>query len=305
MRSARVIQTVGIALMAISATGCVTALRQPMPDMKGRLSLKVVQDQSLHPQPLGPGFGVFGVYQIPDTLVFVSGHQGAARSVGGAFGIFGLLGAHTSAQATGEKKTQDVQAQLRVDMAALAERILGEELATRADARRFAPAGSAGDGSLEILPSLVVNFIGDDQVRLWIVLNTALKDGRGDRKWRTQYMVDVAESRRLGGESGWASSDGAPLRQAVDHGLRRGIGVLLKDASGGLPRDTGRTVKVKGHCAWLKEPHEVTAKVLEETEDTLIVVPTISIAWDDDDLLMAGVNIFRKQSIAVTPESTK
>ena len=63
---------------------------------------------------------------------------------------------------------------------------------------------------------------------------------------------------------------------------------------------------MKGHWAWVKEPHEITAKVLEETEDTLIVVPVIpNVIVTEDELFFAGVNIFLKKSIAVTPESTK
>lgn len=291
MRGERVIRTAVIILMAVATTGCASALSQPMPEMKGRLSLKVSREQ--------PWRYAFGVYQIPDTLVFVSGHQGAAADVGAAFGIIGALAAHAAAQSTGEKKTKDVQAELRLNMPALAERALADELAKRSDATRFALAGSPGDGSLEIVPYLVVNFIGDDQVRPWIVLNTALKDARGTEKWKTRYIVDSAESRLLGGESGWASSGGEPLRQAVDRGLHTGISVLLKDASDGLPR-TGRTVKVKSNWVWVKEPLEVTARVLEETEDTLIVAPEVM-----DDRSFSGVNIFAKKSITVTAESTK
>jgi hypothetical protein len=52
--------------------------------------------------------------------------------------------------------------------------------------------------------------------------------------------------------------------------------------------------------------HEITAKVLEKTEDTLIVVPEIpNVIVTADELFFAGVNIFLKKSIAVTPEFTK
>ena len=106
-----------------------------------------------------------GVHQIDDTAVYVSGHQGAA-GVGVLFGPIGVAAAHAAAQSTGEKKTQDAQAQLRLDMSKLTEQILADELTRRAAEGRFAPGGATGDGRLEIVPYLVVNFIGEEQVRL-------------------------------------------------------------------------------------------------------------------------------------------
>lgn len=105
----RVIRSVVVVLTAIAITGCAHALSQPMPDLKGRLALKVLNEQpsKMSEMPIG-------VHQIPDTSVYVSGHQGAA-GVGVLFGIIGVAAAHAAAQSTGEKKTQDVQAQLRLD----------------------------------------------------------------------------------------------------------------------------------------------------------------------------------------------
>ncbi len=287
----RVIRSVVVVLTAIAATGCAHALSQPMPDLKGRLALKVLNEQpsKMSEMPIG-------VHQIPDSSVYVSGHQGAA-GVGVLFGIIGVAVAHAAAQSTGEKKTQDAQAQLSLDIPKAAEQVLAEELARRADAGRFAPAGGSGAGSLEIVPYLVVNFIGNDQVRPWVVLKTILKDARGEEKWKTKYVAGVGEIRPLGGEGGWASDDGAPLRKAVDRNLRLAIDVLLRDASGALPRGTGRMVKVNAQWVWVKQPLERTAEVLEETEETLVVVPDVA-----DVFVFAGVNILDKKSVTVTAE---
>jgi hypothetical protein len=225
--------------------------------------------------------------------VYVSGHQGAA-GVGVLFGIIGVAVAHAAAQSTGEKKTQDAQAQLRLDIPKLAEGVLAEELARRGDAGRFAPAGTAGDGSIEIVPYLVVNFIGDDQVRPWVVLKAMLKDAKGEEQWKTKYVAGVGEVRPLGGERGWASEDGAPLRQHVDRNLRLATDVLLRDASGALPRKTGRMIEVTTQWVWVKPPLERTAEVLEEREDLLVVVPDVA-----DAFVFAGVNILDKRAVTV------
>src|SRR5437667_2666557 len=72
------------------------------------------------------------------------------------------------------------------------------------------------------------------------------------------------------------------------------------DASGMLPRSTGRTVAIKTRWVWMKPFLERNAAVLEETEDTLVVVPDVM-----DGLVFAGVTILDKKSITVTPADKK
>ena len=291
MRARVVLGRVVLGLALVAATGCAHALSQPMPRLEGKLALKVSNEQPSKwtEMPLG-------VHQIPDTSVYVSGHQGAA-GIGVLFGLIGVAAAHAAAQSTGEKKTQDAQAQLRLDMRALAERVLTEELGRRGAANRFAAAGTTGAGSLEIVPYLVVNFIGDEQVRPWVVLKTMLKDAKGEEQWKTKYVAGVGEARPLGGERGWASEDGAPLRQHVDRNLRLAMDVLLRDASGTLPRGTGRKVEVKAQWVWVKPFLERTAEVLEETGDALVVIPDVA-----DAFVFAGVNILDKRAVTVKQE---
>jgi hypothetical protein len=280
---------VALALLALAATGCGHALSQPMPDMNGRLALQVVRElpSKMNDMPMG-------VHQIPDTAVYVSGHQGAA-GVGALFGIVGFAIAHAAAQSTGESKTKDVQTALRIDIAADAERVLTDELARRGESARFAPAGAPAAGSLEIAPFIVINFVGDELVRPWVVLITRLRDGRGEEKWKTRYIAGAGETRRLTGTGGWAADDAGPLRQALDEALRAAVGVFLKDASGALRRGTPRAVKVKGQWVWVKQPIEVPAKLLDETEETVVVLPDVS-----DGMVIAGVNILGKKWVVIT-----
>jgi hypothetical protein len=288
MRARLVIGRVVIGVAAIAATGCGHALSQPMPKFDGRLGVTVANDRpsKMTEMPIG-------VHQIGDTAVYVSGHQGAA-GVGVLFGPIGVAAAHAAAQSTGEKKTQDAQAQLRLDMPKLAEEILAEELARRAAEGRFAPSGATGDGRLEIVPYLVVNFIGEEQVRPWVVLKATLKDARGDEQWKTKYVAGVGEVRPLVGERGWVSDEGMPLRQHVDRNLRLAMDVLLRDASGALPRKTGRVVEVRTQWVWVKPFLERNAEVLEETEESLVVVPDVA-----DAFVFAGVNILDKKAVTL------
>ena len=235
-------------------------------------------------------------YQIPNTSMYVSNHEGAA-SIRALFGPIGVTVAIAAARSTGERKTRDHQAQLRLDVPKITEQVLMEELHRRGETGRFGPTGEPGGDSFEIIPYLVVNFVGNDQVRPWVVLRTALRDPDGKEKWKTKYAAGVGEVRPLGGESGWASDGGAPLRKAFDRNLRLAIDALLRDASGTLPRGTGHMANVKAQWVWVKEPSEETAEVLHETEETLVVIPQVT-----DSHFFAGISILDKKSVAVTPE---
>ena len=90
------------------------------------------------------------------------------------------------------------------------------------------------------------------------------------------------------------------LGRVLGRNLRLAVDVLLRDASGALPRSTGRTVAIKTQWVWMKPFYESNAAVLEETEDALVVVPDVI-----DGFVFAGVNILDKKSITVTPIDKK
>lgn len=294
MKIRRTPRAVIVAFLAVAATGCTHALSQPMPDTKGQLALKVLNERpsTMSDMPMG-------VYQIPDTSVYVSGHQGSA-GVGMLFGIIGVAAAHAAAQNTAERKTQDVTNQLRVDLRSITEQVVVGEVARRADSGRFAPAGAAGAGTIEIIPYLVVNFIGEDRVRFWVALKASLRDASGGEKWKTKYHAGVGEARPLTGPDGWASEDGSRVREVVGRNLHLAVDALLRDASGTLPRGTGRTVTIKTQWIWMKPFFESKAAVLEETDDTLTVLPDVM-----DGLVFAGVNILDKKAITVEAADQK
>jgi hypothetical protein len=95
-----------------------------MPEIDGRLALQV-STEKLSSRP-------FGAHHIPGTSVYVSGHQGVA-DIGMLFGPIGLLAGHATASSTGESKTKDLEAHLRLDLAKLTEDALSEALTGRAD----------------------------------------------------------------------------------------------------------------------------------------------------------------------------
>lgn len=281
--------TASFALLGVlTLTGCSQAMRLPMPDAMRPLSVKVSAERPSKASEMPPG-----IHQVPDTSVYVSGFQGESMKVGMHFGLIGMLAADAAASGTTAKKTEAAKDQLRLDVRSATERVLAEQLRT-ADPTRIAAPNALGAGLLEIVPYVVVSSTGNDQVRPWVFLKTTLKDATGEEKWKTRYIVSLGAPRPLAGPNGWASGDGAPLRAAIDEGLRTGIALMLRDAMGGLPRE-GRAVRVRTQWPWVKEPLEHEADVLEETPRKLIVLPKVG-----DGAVFAGVNVLDKGSVTVS-----
>jgi len=272
----------------ITLTGCSQAMRLPMPDAMRPLTVKVSADRPSKSSEMPPG-----IHQVPDTSVYIAGYQGESMKVGMHFGLIGMLAADAAASNTSAKKAEAAQAQLRIDLVRATERVLADQL-RGADNTRVVGAGAPGAGALEIVPYLVVSSTGNDQVRPWVFLKTTLRDAAGEEKWKTRYIVSLGQPRALAGANGWAAGDGASLRAAVDEGLRTGIVLMLRDASGGLPR-TGRVVRVRTQWPWVKEAMEHEVDLLEETPSKLIVLPKVG-----DGAVFAGVNVLDKGAVTVS-----
>jgi hypothetical protein len=277
-----------IALTALLAAGCGHAMSTPMPDVKGTISIRVVNEEMPFPQlPLG-------TYRIPDTAVYVSGHQDEAYPAETArvFGLLGIWMAHGAAQHIGETKTKDAQTHLSVDLVALAEQSLADELARKDYANRIAPGGEATGGSLEVIPFAVVTFISQGRARLWVGLKVSLVGPDGTRVWKTRYHAGVGDDRRLTGEESWTADDGTLVRDTIRRNLRLVLDALLRDASGQLRRGPSRGYRVSAQWLWFPNLYTRNALVLEETDEVVVVLPDVS-----DDSQIVGVSILDKKSI--------
>jgi hypothetical protein len=290
MRRGRALGLVILAAAAVVTQGC-AKVTTPMPEIDGRLVLQV-STEKLSSRP-------FGVYQIPETSVYVSGHQGGA-DIGMLFGPIGLVSGHAAARSTGEKKTKEAEAQLRLDLPKLTEDALAQALARRADRSRFAPTRDTAAATLDIKPYLVVNFIGNDEARLWVVLRAILKGTT--HNWKMQYIAGVGGARSITGVKGWAAHNGAALRELVNRNLQLSVDVLLMDASGELPRDRGRLAHVTANWLWLKTPRQRTVMVLNETDDTFVAQPC-AYEEDADAFGFTGVTILDKRAVVLKRES--
>ena len=117
-----------------------------------------------------------------------------------------------------------------------------------------------------------------------------------------QYIAGVGGARPIAGAKGWAADDAAALRELVNRNLQLSVDVLLMDASGALPRDRGHLANVTANWLWLKTPRERTAMVLDETEETFVVLPC-AYEKDADAFGFTGVTILDKQAVVLKRES--
>ena len=276
-----------VMLAALVAAGCGHAMSAPMPDVKGPISIRL-SDEALPFSQLP-----FGTYQIPATAVYVSGHQREARvDELTSFGLVGMLIAHGAAQNVADTKTKDARTHLTVDLRALTEEILADQLARNSYANRIVSTGAAGTSTIEVVPFAVITFIGQSRARFWVGLNASLISPDGKPMWKTRYQAGVGDDRRMTGEDSWTSDDGAPVRDTIRRNLRLALDALLRDISGNLRRQAGRAFRVTAQWVWLPSLEPENAVVLDESDEVIVVLPDAS-----DDRLIAGINILDKRSI--------
>jgi hypothetical protein len=72
---------------------------------------------------------------------------------------------------------------------------------------------------------------------------------------------------------------------------------LLREASGELKRTGGKPAKVKAHWVWVKPQLELSAEILDEAGDIVVVMPKTN-----DAIVFSGINVFERDSVTITPE---
>src|SRR5262249_58512188 len=77
-------------VLILVAAGCSRAMLEPMPDVKGRVAIKISTEA-----PNGSDLGV-GAHQLPDTQVYVTGYFTDAMQTGQYFGVIGMIASNAS-----------------------------------------------------------------------------------------------------------------------------------------------------------------------------------------------------------------
>jgi len=271
--------------------GCATYDRMNAPPAgNSRLAVQVSEEL-----PSGMSELPVGVYQVPDTRIYIAGHQ-RGQGVGMAFGLIGVAIAHAANQERGKGLVGN--AVLKSDIGIATQAALDAKIKELGVERAYmAPAGAPVDKGayrLSVAPYLLLNYVSDTATRPYVILRASLRDAAGTEVWWSRYVSTVNDDRPISGDNSWSSDDARPLREAGTKALNAAVDVLVRDLAGKLPREAARDAKLKGRYAFLQSDLDLPGKLLG-AEPYVIFVPKIG-----DVVVFAGVNIFPKELVQVS-----
>lgn len=235
-----------------------------------------------------------GVYAVPNTRLFVSGHQ-AGQGASIFFGPLGVLVGSAINAERGKSMLGDDKSLANQDLVSATEQLVKDGIAADGTTNlKFGP-GTTGTAQLTLLPFGVLSFVNDTDVRPYVVVRTTLKDASGTQVWSTRYIAASAEARPFTGDNGWFKDGAQPLRLALEQSLRRTIDVLMRDVAGKTARDPKKWSYIGGQYAFVKQPLKVKGNMVVEEPDYIAFTPHLG-----DVLVFTGVNIFDRKIVTIT-----
>lgn len=235
-----------------------------------------------------------GVHVVPNTRLFVSGHQ-AGQGASILFGPLGVLVGSAINAERGKSLLGDDKALANHDLLTATEQLVKEGIAADSAGKlKYGPA-APGTPQLTLMPFGVLSFINDTDVRPYVVVRTTLKDASGAQVWSTRYISASAEAKPFTGDNGWFKDDARPLRLALEQSLKRSIDVMLRDIAGKTQRDTAKWTYVGGQYAFVKQPLKVKGNLVVDEPDYIAFTPRLG-----DVIVFTGVNIFDRRIVSIT-----
>ncbi|MGY2490054.1 hypothetical protein [Cupriavidus sp. CP313] len=235
-----------------------------------------------------------GVHVVPNTRLFVSGHQ-AGQGASILFGPLGVLVGSAINAERGKSLLGDDKALASHDLVSATEQLVKEGIAADGAGKlRYGPA-TPSTAQLTLMPFGVLSFINDTDVRPYVVVKTTLKDASGTQVWSTRYISASAEAKPFTGDNGWFKDDARPLKLAFEQSLKRSIDVMLRDVAGKTQRDTAKWTYVGGQYAFVKQPLKVKGNMVVDEPDYIAFTPRLG-----DVIVFTGVNIFDRKIVSIT-----
>lgn len=281
------------ALMMLVLGGCASFDRMsPPPEQKQGMAVSVSETlpSTMSEMPIG-------VYQVPESRVYISGHQrGQAASM--MFGLLGAAIAHGANQERGKGLVGESEKSFKYDLVTAANGILAGKIKQHGGQKAFmTPDGKPAKGghNLSVIPYVVLTFVSDDMARPFVVLKASLQDPAGTEVWWSRYVSVVNQDRPLTGNDGWSRDDGKPLKEAVARALDDAADALVRDVTGKLPRSVARDVQLKARYVFVQQELDLPGKLVESDGRSVIFIPKIG-----DVVVFAGVNIFPRDMVKIS-----
>jgi hypothetical protein len=230
-----------------------------------------------------------GVYRVPESDVFISGHQKGA-GFGMFFGLIGVAVENAVGSAKGKEVVGTVESALRIELTPQAQEIATRLLGSERFAGSFAERSADGSPELSVVTSVVATFVNNVDVRPYVVLKASMREpGAREPLWTTRYIASAGEARRMVGEDSWTSDDGARFKASVAQNLERAIKAMLTDVSGRHARDDNDLMFVQGGFPFIKQKVQAVGYRIFEDDDSIAFIPKVG-----DVIVFAGVNVMDK-----------
>jgi hypothetical protein len=278
---------------ALLLNGCATFnMMKPPPEVKQTFSVHVSKGQaSRMTMPIG-------AYHIPDSSTYISGHQRGEQAAVMFGGLLGAAIAASTNKSRAKEMIASVEESLKLDMITPTNSILTAKIKEHSLENMLNISGDAsakGTQSLSLQPYIVLTYVSDMVSRPFVVIEATLVDASGSKIWGSRYLSTVNDDRTLAGENGWGSDSGKPFRDVVARALENAVDIVLRDMVGKLPRAMAKEVKLKARFAFMNQDIEVTGKLIESNDKTVVFVPRLG-----DLNIFAGVNIFEKDLVQIS-----
>ncbi len=211
-----------------------------------------------------------GAYTIPDTRVVVTKARKISRTEG-AFGILGVLAAHSAGSEDGKAVIGEHAQAFRVDLKSEAEQILAAKRNQAALPNWVTEADAAH--TLKLTPYIFVTPLEKGTARVYTVVKAALVDANESESWWTRYIAYPAEVRPLTGEASWTEKDGAAFKRAATAGLAEAIDAMLRQLHADTAAAPRKPVMLETMFAGVSELIDVKGELLQEAPEQLIFSP--------------------------------
>jgi hypothetical protein len=275
-------------LVSLALSGCASfEYAKPAPAQKYPINFQTSQDTLSKMSSLPPG-----VYHVPDSHVFFSGHQNdSGPGLGRMFGLIGISASIMAASDHGAQMVKDAEKSLTIKLSKQLESA-AKELITEQFSEEFAIANSGNRSTLLVSTSLIFAFVNATDVRPTIILKANILNQNKKSIWENRYFYVSGEVRPLIGENSWTINNAKNLKNAIENNMLIATKTLFTDISRPYSRSKSNLVKVQGKFPYSDALLEIVGYKLDESNDSLIFLPRLA-----DQSTYAGIMVLEKSSI--------
>lgn len=295
----------GLAFVALLAGNAGAQTAPLAPTAQAVPAAPSVPAMSVVVSPKGAGINdvPLGVYHLPDSNIYMSGHQKGGLA-GLLFGPVGMLAQGAVNAQAGKDAVGGAQNALRFDVS----KEVGDDIGAALRSPRYGQAfrlASLGEGSggpeMTVYAYAVITFVNDTDVRPYVLLKVVPKSGQTvSPRHTTRYICCGGEATPFAGDHGLTANDGEGLRQLLTREVDEAVNLMLTDIAHPYARDDQHKIAVEGQFPFVRPRVRTVGYLLSEDQDSIVFTPQLNNA-----VVFAGVEKVDKGWIAFHPATKK